>query len=157
MKKQTIFWAFFIMIGFYQSCTYKKNEYVVPKSEVITDTTKDIIDTTKHPSDTTKNPSDTSKIPTPKPTPTVTPTPTATVFFTKDIVPIFNSCKSCHSSSNETLNLSTNVYTNLTKEINKTTPKSSKLYLYLNKGHNGGTAAQATKVLTWITEGAKNN
>ena len=139
MKKRTLFLGLFILIGIYQSCTYKKTEYVKPSSN--TNTT----DTTHTPGDTTnKTPGDTTKA--------------ATVSFASDIVPIFNSsCKSCPSESNETLNLATNVYSNVSKEVNTSSPTSSKLYIKLNEGHQGATSAQATKVLTWIKEGAKNN
>jgi hypothetical protein len=140
MKRGTLFLGFFIMIGIYQACTYKKTEYVKPS-------------TTTNPTDTsTNNPGDTTHHS------TGDTTKAKTVSFKNDIVPIFNtSCKSCHSSSNETLNLETNVYTNVSKEVNTTTPTSSKLYIKFNEGHNGATAAQATKVLTWIQEGATNN
>jgi len=140
MKIRILFLGFFIMIGIYQACTYKKTEYVKPS-------------TTTSPTDTTiHNPGDTTN------QSTVDTTKAKTISFAKDIVPIFNtSCKSCHSSSNETLNLETNVYSNVNKEINTATPTSSKLYVKFNEGHNGATATQATKVLTWIKEGATNN
>jgi len=132
MKKQTFLLTLAILIGFIQSCTYKKTEYIKP---VVT------VDTTKAPGDTTK-----------------TNTKTTTVSFANDIVPIFNSsCKSCHNESNKTLNLATNVYSNVNKEVNTSDPTSSKLYIKFSEGHHGATAAQTTKVLTWIKEGAKNN
>lgn len=94
---------------------------------------------------------------------------TRTVYFTADIIPIFNnSCNStgCHNSGGKSPDLSAaNAYSSLTNGnfINTEDPESSELYQWMtgkrgtpmpvsgiNKNYNA-------LVLAWIKQGAQNN
>ena len=140
MKKQTFLLTLAILIGFIQSCTYKKTEYIKP---VVT------VDTTKAPGDTTK-----------------TNTKTTTVSFVNDIVPILkkHNCTGCHSALSALggIDLVTSPVTTLTSKdkINTSNPESSSFYLKFTSKHHevsDVTTVEQNKVLTWIKEGAKNN
>ncbi|WP_372773810.1 hypothetical protein [Mangrovibacterium sp.] len=90
-----------------------------------------------------------------------------TVFFTQDILPIFSagSCTSCHKSGGQSPDLTAeNAYASIgnAKYVNVTTPTASLIYSLIEPNstshtHHQYTSAQAQLVLTWITEGAKNN
>jgi hypothetical protein len=82
--------------------------------------------------------------------------------FASDVVPILNLCNTCHTHPWTVLPVASTFYANLLSAgyINATTPTSSKIYTKLSGGHPPGTtvtAAQVTTILTWITEGSKNN
>jgi hypothetical protein len=82
--------------------------------------------------------------------------------FATDIVPILNLCNTCHTHPWTVSSNASAFYTNLVNDgyVNTTNPASSKIYTKLNGGHPPGStisAAQKTTILTWFTEGAKNN
>lgn len=81
--------------------------------------------------------------------------------FSADVVPILNICNSCHTHPWTTSSNASTFYNNLVSGgyVNTTTPTSSKIYTKLNGGHPGSvvTTAQVNTILTWFTEGAKNN
>ena len=99
------------------------------------------------------------------------PAITKTVSIDKDIIPIFSrSCalSGCHASGGHVPNLSAaNAYNSLINGnyINKATPSSSLLYLWLTGkkavtmpiGANNNPSNINALVLAWITQGAKNN
>jgi len=99
------------------------------------------------------------------------PAVTKTVSLTTDIIPIFSkSCalSGCHASGGQAPDLSAaNAYNSLIKGnyTNKTSPSSSKLYLWLTGKEAGtmplGAANNPSNInsltLAWITQGAKNN
>jgi len=82
--------------------------------------------------------------------------------FANDVVPILNLCNTCHTHPWTTSPVASTFYANLLSAgyINTTTPTSGKIYVKLTGGHPPGStvsAAQVTTILTWITEGSKNN
>jgi hypothetical protein len=82
--------------------------------------------------------------------------------FASDVMPILNICNTCHTHGWTPSTTASTFYTNLLNSgyVNTTTPTTGKIYTKLNGGHPPGTtvtAAQKTTVLTWITEGSKNN
>jgi hypothetical protein len=91
----------------------------------------------------------------------VTPPPTG-VSFSGEVVPILNLCNNCHNHNWTTSSTASVFYTNL---VNKSyvvpgSPTTSKIYQEISGGHPGGStisAAQKNTVLTWFTQGAKNN
>ena len=93
---------------------------------------------------------------------------TTLVSFKDDIITIFNDgnfCTSCHSTGKQAPDLTPEkAYASLnsTRYINSATPEESKIYKYPHpntsthkqKEYN---TSQASKVLKWIQQGAKNN
>jgi hypothetical protein len=81
--------------------------------------------------------------------------------FSTDVVPILNLCNTCHTHSWTTSTNASTFYTNLVNSghVKPSAPTSSKIYVKLNGGHPPSTvsAAQVTTILTWMTEGSKNN
>lgn len=82
--------------------------------------------------------------------------------FATDVMPILNLCNTCHTHGWSPSSTASTFYTNLLNSgyVNTTTPTSGKIYTKLNGGHPSGStvsAAQKAVVLTWITEGSKNN
>jgi len=82
--------------------------------------------------------------------------------FASDVMPILNICNTCHTHGWTPSTVASTFYANLLSAgyINTTTPTSGKIYNKLSGGHPPGstvTAAQVTTILTWITEGSKNN
>jgi hypothetical protein len=82
--------------------------------------------------------------------------------FAADVVPILNLCNTCHKHGWTSSATASTFYTNLLNSgyVNTTAPTSGKIYTKLNGGHPSGStvsAAQKAVVLTWITEGSKNN
>ncbi len=110
-----------------------------------------------------------------EPAPVVVIDPTVPVSFTADIQPIFTSnCISCHAGSQSPDLTSANSFAALvtnatpaTKYIDTATPSNSYLYQKLMGTQTtgsqmplGGSPLAQSKtdlVLTWITQGAKNN
>lgn len=91
---------------------------------------------------------------------TVAPVP-AGKSFSADVVPILNICNTCHTHPWTTSSSASTFYTNLVSQgyVNPTSPTTSKIYTKLSGGHPGTmvTTAQVNTILTWFTEGAKNN
>jgi hypothetical protein len=82
--------------------------------------------------------------------------------FATDVMPILNLCNTCHTHNWSPSSTASTFYTNLLNSgyVNTTTPTSGKIYSKVNGGHPSGStvsAAQKAVVLTWITEGSKNN
>jgi hypothetical protein len=81
--------------------------------------------------------------------------------FAADVVPILNICNTCHTHPWTPSTNASTFYSSLLSGgyVNTTTPTSGKIYTKLSGGHPGSTvtAAQVTTILTWITEGSKNN
>jgi len=90
------------------------------------------------------------------------------ISFATDIVPIFNTgnyCTACHTTGKQAPDLTADkAYASLssTKYLNLTTPEQSRIYTHPHPDTNEHTqkkynSAQASKVLLWIQQGAKNN
>lgn len=82
--------------------------------------------------------------------------------FAADVMPILNICNTCHTHPWTPSSDASAFYASLLSGgyINTTTPKSGKIYTKLSGGHPPGStvsAAQVTTILSWITEGSKNN
>lgn len=81
--------------------------------------------------------------------------------FSADVVPILNICNTCHTHPWTTSSNASTFYTNLVNGgyVNPASPSTSKIYTKLNSGHPGSTvtSAQVNTILTWMTEGSKNN
>ena len=81
--------------------------------------------------------------------------------FSADIVPILNLCNTCHKHGWTTAATASAFYANLVSDgyVNAASPTTSKIYKKVNAGHPSSTvtAAQKTTILTWMTEGSKNN
>ena len=99
-----------------------------------------------------------------------TPPPTggnnnSTVSFSTDIQPIFNAhCNAapCHGGGNSPTLTAGSSYAEIQNLVSTSNPTSSILYTEVNTGKmpEGSSklpAADITKILTWIQEGAKNN
>lgn len=87
-----------------------------------------------------------------------------TVFFSTDVLPIFQSnCVTCHTSRNPVLTES-EAYNSIAnaKYVNVESPAESYLIQYVgpnSTSHNQRhfTSSQAQIIMTWMAEGAKNN
>lgn len=90
------------------------------------------------------------------------------VSFSQKVLPIFttgNNCTACHKTGGTSPDLTTaNAYNaiNNAKYINVATPSESKIYSVTapstsEHSHKKYTATEAAIVLSWITQGAKNN
>jgi hypothetical protein len=81
--------------------------------------------------------------------------------FSADVVPILTLCNTCHTHGWTVSSNASTFYNNLVSGgyIKPTAPTTSKIYTKLSGGHPSSTitTAQKNTVLTWITEGAKNN
>jgi hypothetical protein len=81
--------------------------------------------------------------------------------FSGDVVPILNLCNTCHTHPWTTSPTASTFYTNLVNGgyVNPASPTTSKIYVKLSGGHPPSTvtAAQVTTILTWMTQGSKNN
>jgi hypothetical protein len=81
--------------------------------------------------------------------------------FSADVMPILNLCNTCHKHGWTTSTNASAFYNNLVSAgyIKPTALTTSKIYTKLSGGHPSSTVTTAQKntVLTWITEGAKNN
>jgi hypothetical protein len=91
---------------------------------------------------------------------TVAPVPTGKS-FSADVVPILTICNTCHTHPWTPSTNASTFYTNLVSQgyVSPTSPTTSKIYTKLTGGHPGSTVttAQVNTILTWFTEGAKNN
>jgi hypothetical protein len=88
------------------------------------------------------------------------------ISFSKNVETIFNTgnnCTACHKSGGTNPDLTTGkAYASITSLISTSSPETSKIYLYpapttSTHSHKKYTAAEATTVLNWIKQGAKNN
>jgi len=81
--------------------------------------------------------------------------------FSADVVPILNLCNTCHKHGWTVSSTASTFYTNLVNGgyVNPTSYTTSKIYKKINGGHPSSTvtAAQKNTVLTWMSEGSKNN
>lgn len=81
--------------------------------------------------------------------------------FATDVMPILNLCNTCHTHGWTPSSNASAFYTNLVNAgyVKPATPASSKIYTKLSGGHPPSTvsAAQVSTILTWMTEGSKNN
>jgi hypothetical protein len=82
--------------------------------------------------------------------------------FATDVVPILGICNTCHTHPWTTSTNASTFYTNLVSGgyVNAASPTTSKIYVKLSGGHPPGstvTTAQVNTILTWMTEGSKNN
>lgn len=88
------------------------------------------------------------------------------ISFSADIASVFNSgnnCTACHKAGGQSPDLTTeNAYVSIsnTKYINSESPEESKIYTIPHPDGDHSikyTANEATLVLGWIIQGAKNN
>lgn len=81
--------------------------------------------------------------------------------FSADVVPILNICNTCHTHSWTTSSNASTFYTNLVSGgyVNAASYTTSKIYGKINGGHPSSTVTTAQKniILTWMSEGSKNN
>lgn len=82
--------------------------------------------------------------------------------FATQVMPILNICNTCHTHNWTPSATASTFYANLVNSghVNPTTPTSGRIYSMLNGGHPSGSAvsaAQITTILTWVSEGSKNN
>jgi hypothetical protein len=81
--------------------------------------------------------------------------------FSADVVPVLTLCNTCHTHKWTTSSNSSTFYTNLVNAgyVVPASPLTGKLYTKVNGGHPSSTVTTAQKntMLTWITEGSKNN
>ncbi len=81
--------------------------------------------------------------------------------FSADVMPILSICNTCHTHQWTTSSNASTFYTNLVNGgyVNPTSYTSSKIYNKINGGHPSSTVTTAQKntILTWMSEGSKNN
>jgi hypothetical protein len=85
------------------------------------------------------------------------PTPLS---FASDVIPVLALCNDCHRHGWTTSSNASTYYTNLVNAgyVNPTDYTTSKIYVKLNKGHAASiSTANKNKILTWMSEGSKNN
>ncbi len=91
----------------------------------------------------------------------VTTPPVTAMSFASDVVPVLNACNACHTHPWTTSAVASTFYANLVSSgyVNAASFTTSKIYVKLNSGHPGSSipAADITKILTWMSEGSKNN
>ncbi len=95
------------------------------------------------------------------------PDPTDTIYFSQDILPIWNTdnnCTSCHNSGGTAPDLTTdNAYAAVVPSyVNTTSPNESVIYTAADPntythGWKKYTSSEAAIVLQWIEQGALNN
>ncbi len=94
-------------------------------------------------------------------------TPNPVIFFTTDVLPIFQTncaVTGCHDGGNNSRKLVLNNYNEIIKDVQKGNPQGSKIYTVLNSTYGGGmppnkplTESQRSIIRLWIMEGALNN
>ncbi|HLP74563.1 MAG TPA: Ig-like domain-containing protein [Bacteroidales bacterium] len=82
--------------------------------------------------------------------------------FSADVMPILNLCNTCHTHGWRPSATASTFHANLLNDgyISTTTPTDGKIYKKLSGSHPSGSTISSTQkstVLTWITEGSKNN
>lgn len=97
---------------------------------------------------------------------TATTTPTGTISFANSVLPVLNSCKSCHGNNGRfTVTTAAATYDNITSfnGINTATPSNSLLLTKANGVNHGGSTQLSTTssgyitIKDWIIQGALNN
>ena len=89
--------------------------------------------------------------------------PEVDVLFATEIVPLFTAnCLGCHGCAISPDLRAANAYESLTDGgyVNTTTPETSRIYTKITSNHATSTnisELDRLKLLTWITQGAKNN
>jgi len=90
----------------------------------------------------------------------ITPNPDDPISFSTQVEPIFQSkCIGCHNTKTPIL-VTGSAFANLTNGgfINTANPEESKVYIKSTDGHGQNMSSQERLLLlTWITEGAKDN
>jgi hypothetical protein len=83
------------------------------------------------------------------------------ISFSTQVAPIFvEKCATCHASQTPRLTADVAYSQIVPNYVNTTNPASSTIYVNSSSGNHNNvkvTATQAQLILTWITEGAKNN
>ena len=82
--------------------------------------------------------------------------------FATDVVPVLQMCENCHNHGFTIVTPSSTFYTNLVNAgyVNPTSYTTSKIYSGINNGHfSTGSLSKANtdKIITWMTQGSKNN
>jgi hypothetical protein len=81
--------------------------------------------------------------------------------FSADVVPILNQCNTCHTHGWTPSSTASVFYTNLVSKgyVNPTAPTSGKIYQKVSGGHPSSTitSTQKNTIITWVTEGSRNN
>jgi hypothetical protein len=81
--------------------------------------------------------------------------------FATDVMPILGVCNDCHTHDWTTSSNASTFYTNLVNSghVNPSSPTSGKIYSKINGSHGSSSISttQRTTILTWVTEGSKNN
>lgn len=86
----------------------------------------------------------------------------ASISFATDIIPILNTCESCHTHGWTPSSIASTYYTNLVNKsyVVPTNYTSSKIYSKINGGHPGTGYLSTTnknKIISWMQDGSKNN
>lgn len=82
------------------------------------------------------------------------------VSFANDVIPVLTKCNACHNHPWTTSTDPSTYYNNLVagNYVNAASPTTSKIYIKLNAGHGSSVpSADINKILTWMSEGSKNN
>jgi hypothetical protein len=81
--------------------------------------------------------------------------------FANDVMPVLGLCNQCHTHPWTVSSVPATFYTNLVNQgyVNPTSYTSSKIYVKLSSGHPGSSISTTdkNKILTWMSEGSKNN
>jgi hypothetical protein len=80
--------------------------------------------------------------------------------FAGNVIPVLTLCNNCHKHGWATSSVASTYYTNLVNGgyVNPTDHTQAKIYVMLNGGHAASiSAADKNKILTWMSEGSKNN
>ena len=95
------------------------------------------------------------------------PDPTDTIYFSQDVLPIWNTndkCTSCHKAGETAPDLTTNnAYSAVVPDyVNTDTPNESEIYtvtdpLSATHGWKKYSSSEAAIILQWIEQGAQNN
>ncbi len=93
---------------------------------------------------------------------TFTTSASAAVSFATDIIPILNTCESCHTHGWAPSSSASTYYNNLVSKsyVVPSNYTSSKIYSKINGGHPGTGYLSTTnknKIISWMQDGSKNN
>jgi len=80
--------------------------------------------------------------------------------FASDVLPVLALCNNCHTHGWTTSSNSSIFYNNLVTDgyVNASSYTTSKIYTKLNAGHGSSiSSTNRNKILTWMSEGSKNN
>jgi hypothetical protein len=87
-------------------------------------------------------------------------TASAGLSFATDVVPVLGLCNNCHTHPWTTSTNASTFYTNLVNGgyVKPSSYTTSKIYVKLSGGHASSiSSANRNKILTWMSEGSKNN